>query len=48
MGSIELPCTSRIVDDFGDAFSMGCFTGCIIYFARGMQYSPKKERLYGG
>lgn len=48
MGSRELPCPFRIVDDFGGAFSMGCFAGCILYFIRGMWYSPKKERLYGG
>jgi import inner membrane translocase subunit TIM17 len=27
---------------------MGCFAGCIAYFIRGMWFSPKKERFYGG
>jgi len=44
----ELPCPYRIIDDFGGAFSMGCFGGCIAYFFRGMWFSPKKERLFGG
>lgn len=44
----ELPCPFRIIDDFGGAFSMGCFAGCLVYFVRGMWYSPRKERLFGG
>ena len=48
MSQRELPCPYRIVDDFGGGFSMGCFGGCIVYFIRGMWYSPKKERLFGG
>lgn len=44
----EQPCPYRIIDDFGGAFSMGCFAGCIAYFIRGMWFSPKKERFYGG
>lgn len=44
----ESPCPYRIIDDFGGAFSMGCFAGCIAYFIRGMWFSPKKERFYGG
>lgn len=27
---------------------MGCFAGCIAYFIRGMWFSPKKEKFYGG
>lgn len=27
---------------------MGCFAGCLAYFIRGMWFSPKKERFYGG
>lgn len=27
---------------------MGCFGGCIMYFIKGMWYSPKSERFYGG
>ena len=27
---------------------MGCFAGCIAYFVRGMWFSPKRERFYGG
>ena len=56
MASRELPCPYRIVDDFGGAFGMGCFAGCIGYFIKGFiilkisgcWYSPKKERLFGG
>ncbi|KAM3130529.1 hypothetical protein pb186bvf_017338 [Paramecium bursaria] len=44
----EQPCPYRIVDDFGGAFAMGCFAGCIFYFFRGMYFSPKNERFYGG
>lgn len=36
------------MDDFGSGFSMGCVAGCIFYMLRGMWYSPKSERFYGG
>jgi hypothetical protein len=36
MGSRELPCPYRIIDDFGGAFGMGCFAGCIGYFLKGL------------
>ena len=32
MASRELPCPYRIIDDFGNAFAMGCFAGLISYF----------------
>ena len=48
MSNREQPCPYRIIDDFGGAFSMGCFAGCIAYFVRGMWFSPKRERFYGG
>jgi mitochondrial import inner membrane translocase subunit TIM17 len=31
MAARELPCPYRIVDDFGNAFAMGCFAGKYIY-----------------
>jgi import inner membrane translocase subunit TIM17 len=48
MTTREQPCPYRIVDDFGNGFSMGCVAGVIIYCIRGMWYAPKRERLMGG
>ncbi|CAD8142543.1 unnamed protein product [Paramecium octaurelia] len=48
MAMREQPCPYRIIDDFGGAFSMGCFAGCIFYFLKGMSFAPKKERFFGG
>eukprot|EP00828_Plagiopyla_frontata_P007893 TRINITY_DN1382_c0_g1_i1.p2 TRINITY_DN1382_c0_g1~~TRINITY_DN1382_c0_g1_i1.p2 ORF type:complete len:199 (+),score=34.97 TRINITY_DN1382_c0_g1_i1:240-836(+) len=48
MATRELPCPYKIIDDFGGAFAMGCFSGCINYFFKGMWYSPKNERILGG
>lgn len=44
----EQPCPYRIVDDFGNGFSMGCAAGVILYFIRGMWYAPKKEKFMSG
>ena len=35
MGSRELPCPYRIIDDFGGGFAMGCVAGCFFHFVRG-------------
>ena len=48
MAMREQPCPYRIVDDFGNGFSMGCAAGVILYFIRGMWYAPKKEKFMGG
>jgi import inner membrane translocase subunit TIM17 len=48
MSMREQPCPYRIVDDFGNGFSMGCAAGVILYFIRGMWYAPKKEKFIGG
>ena len=44
----EQTCPYRIVDDFGNGFSMGCAAGVILYFIRGMWYAPKREKFMGG
>ena len=44
----EQPCPYRIVDDFGNGFSMGCVAGVILYFIRGVWYAPKREKIMGG
>ena len=44
----EKPCPFRIVDDLGGGFSMGCLMGAVWHFARGMYFSPKSQKFYGG
>lgn len=44
----EKPCPFRIVDDLGGGFSMGCLMGAAWHFGRGMYYSPKSEKFFGG
>lgn len=48
MSMREQPCPYRIVDDFGNGFSLGCAGGMVFYFLRGMWYAPKRERFMGG
>jgi mitochondrial import inner membrane translocase subunit TIM17 len=48
MAMREQPCPYRIVDDFGNGFSMGCVAGVIFYFIRGVWYAPKREKIMGG
>lgn len=48
MAMREQPCPYRIVDDFGNGFSMGCVAGVILYFVRGVWYAPKREKIMGG
>ena len=44
----EKPCPFRIVDDLGGGFSMGCLMGAAWHFCRGMYFSPKSEKFFGG
>ncbi|CAK92541.1 unnamed protein product (macronuclear) [Paramecium tetraurelia] len=46
MAMREQPCPYRIIDDFGGAFSMGCFAGCIFYFLKGMSFAPKEGEIF--
>lgn len=36
------------MDDLGGGFSMGCLMGAVWHFCRGMYFSPKSEKFYGG
>ncbi len=44
----EKPCPFRIVDDLGGGFSMGCLMGAAWHFMRGVYFSPKSEKFFGG
>lgn len=36
----EQICPNRILDDFGQGFSMGCIGGAIWYFIKGKSLNP--------
>ena len=43
----RIPCPWRVLDDLGGGFALGCASGAIMYFIKGMWNSPKKEKMAG-
>ncbi len=44
----RIPCPWRIFDDLGGGFALGCASGGIMYFFKGLWNSPRKEKIVGG
>mmetsp|Transcript_56039 Transcript_56039/g.63947 ORF Transcript_56039/g.63947 Transcript_56039/m.63947 type:complete len:251 (+) Transcript_56039:123-875(+) len=42
------PCPTRVLDDLGGGFGMGCAGGSIWYMLKGMYNAPRRQRIIGG